>query len=145
MPLVTFQSDAFPYVKGDVVDLDSAELARVDAVAKLRDLDSPYVKGDERDSVVETVEGNHEANALRATADRAAIKENLVDQAAQLEAQRNSVAEPANVDALGVVAETAQVVTGTEPVADVVVTNPQEATDPGSGVGAEVKTSKAKK
>lgn len=45
--LVTFQVDLYPYCKGDSVELDAAELKRVDAVAAARKLESkPYVAGE---------------------------------------------------------------------------------------------------
>ncbi len=45
MTLVTFKENIDHYVKGDVVELDAAELKRVDAYAKEQDIKSPYVKG----------------------------------------------------------------------------------------------------
>lgn len=45
MTLVTFNENIDHYVKGDVVDLDAAELKRVDAYANEQDIKSPYVKG----------------------------------------------------------------------------------------------------
>lgn len=138
--LVTFNDDVFPYVKGDVVKLDAEEKARVDAMAKQRNLSNPYTKGNQ---AADTVDDTRTANEARARADREAAKTNAVDQAAQLEAQRAAVAEPANVDALGIQQETpATVVTGTPPVEGVEVTNPQEATDTSKAAGAKVKGSK---
>lgn len=140
MSVVTFQTDVFPYNKGDVVELTADEKARVDEVAKLRNVKA-YVAGDKSEKG-----GGTPSDILnaRAAADRKAAKVNAVDQAAQLEAQREAKAEPANVDALGVVAEDSVVVTGTAPVDGVEVVNPQEATDIGSEEGAEVKTSSKK-
>ncbi len=142
MALVTFQADVFPYCKGDVVELSGDEKKRVDEDAKGRNLECPYKSGNHP---VDAVENPRDADVLRADASREAAKSNAIDQAAQLEAQRNSVAEPANVDALGVGQEDPQVVTGTEPAADVEVTNPQAATDIGSGEGVDVKVKKSKK
>lgn len=45
MTLVTFKENIDHYVKGDVVELDAAELKRVDNYAKEQDIKSPYVKG----------------------------------------------------------------------------------------------------
>lgn len=45
MALVTFNENIDHYVKGDVVELDAAELKRVDAYAKEQDIKSPYAKG----------------------------------------------------------------------------------------------------
>ncbi len=45
MTLVTFNENIDHYVKGDVVDLDAAELKRVDAYAKTNDIEKPYAKG----------------------------------------------------------------------------------------------------
>lgn len=45
MTLVTFNENIDHYVKGDVVDLDAAELKRVDAYAKTNDIAKPYAKG----------------------------------------------------------------------------------------------------
>lgn len=147
MPLVTFKEDVFPYVRGDVVDLTPEEKARVDIIVKGRNYEAAaYVSGNKRDQVVTEVDDPGNARKQLAELDRAASQQNNIDQAAQLEAQRTAVAEPANVDALGLAQETpAQVVTGTQPVADVEVSNPQEATDLGSGEGADVKVKRSKK
>lgn len=45
MALVTFNENIDHYVKGDVVELDAAELKRVDAYAKTNDIEKPYSKG----------------------------------------------------------------------------------------------------
>lgn len=45
MTLVTFNENIDHYVKGDVVELDAAELKRVDAYAKTNDIEKPYAKG----------------------------------------------------------------------------------------------------
>lgn len=144
MTVVTFNEDIFPHTKGSVVDLDDDEKARVDQVAKARKIEKPYESGAKDND--DEVNDSREADVRRARDARDAAKENAVDQAAVLEAQRNAVGEPANVDALGVVPEhPAQVVTGTEPAEGVEVTNPQQATDIGNPEGADVKTSKTSK
>lgn len=147
MPLVTFQADVFPYCRGDVVNLSADEKKRVDAVVKGRNLDgAAYVSGDKRSDIVDSVDDPRELSERRFNASRDAAKLNAVDQAAQLEAQRAAVAEPANVDALGVGQEVpAQVVTGTAPAADVEVSNPQEATDISSGEGVDAKVKRSRK
>lgn len=45
MTLVTFNENIDHYVKGDVVDLDSKELKRVDAYAEAAGVEKPYAKG----------------------------------------------------------------------------------------------------
>lgn len=45
MTLVTFNENIDHYVKGDVVDLDAAELKRLLAYAKEQDIKNPYAKG----------------------------------------------------------------------------------------------------
>lgn len=133
--LVTFVEDIFPHTKGSVVRLEDAELARVDVQIKLRNLDRGYLAGDKS--------GRGHSNpadmrAEEAVATRAAVRENEVDQSAVLKAQQDAVAEPANVDALGLVGSgETEVVTGT-PSVDVDVNNPQAATDVGSGEGVDV-------
>lgn len=42
MTLVKFNSDVFPYCKGDVVRLEGDDKARVDKVAKARKLENVY-------------------------------------------------------------------------------------------------------
>lgn len=42
--LVTFKADISPYMKGDTVRIDAAEVKRVDKLAKAREIETPYVK-----------------------------------------------------------------------------------------------------
>src|SRR3954447_20613067 len=44
--LVTFNADFYPYVYGDVVEVDTDELKRIDEVAKARGIDNPYSAGE---------------------------------------------------------------------------------------------------
>jgi hypothetical protein len=139
---VTFKRDVFPYVRGDVVTLEDEELKRVDQTIKARNWDDVYVSGNKQ--VGRTVDGGPGADRQRALDARTAAVENNELQAATLQAQRDSVAEPANVDALGIAPEApAQTVTGTKP-ADVGVKNPQEVTDLGNDAEPEVKKSNKK-
>ncbi len=45
MALVTFNEHVNGHVKGDVVDLDKAELKAIDAYAELNKIEKPYTKG----------------------------------------------------------------------------------------------------
>lgn len=42
--LVKFNTDIYPYCKGDVVNLSNDEQARVDEAVKARDIETPYVE-----------------------------------------------------------------------------------------------------
>lgn len=42
--LAKFNTDIYPYCKGDVVNLSNDEQARVDEAVKARDIETPYVE-----------------------------------------------------------------------------------------------------
>lgn len=42
--LVKFNTDIYPYCKGDVVNLSNDEQVRVDEAVKARDIETPYVE-----------------------------------------------------------------------------------------------------
>lgn len=53
--LVKFNTDIYPYCKGDVVNLSNDEQVRVDEAVKARDIETPYleVKAEKAEEKVE--------------------------------------------------------------------------------------------
>ena len=84
--LVKFNHDIYPYVKGDVVNLEKDALAEIDTIAKKRDIDTPY----------ENATAKSTDDEAKATAQAEADRQAAEDQAKlEAEAKGTEQAEPA--------------------------------------------------
>lgn len=64
MTVVTFNVDQYPYCKGDVVNLDKAQLKAVDDEADRRGVKAPYSKGEKQSDVSTDVAAAADENGV---------------------------------------------------------------------------------
>lgn len=92
MALVTFKENVDHYVKGDVLDLDEAELERVDAYAEEHGIEKPYVKGAK---TVKTTKGETTQESAAKTTGKSVEEVQKADAKKAAEAKKASEAKGA--------------------------------------------------